>query len=102
MLVLKGIGGAQGVRVVKGGRVYTHVRSGDSRDVLRGGMRGCNGGSMGKLYLSFRSCHHVVIFGINEFDKVVDYIVQANCRPFWIFEVLIEGMIESRNIFSES
>ena len=53
--MLKGIGGAQGVRVVKGGRVYTPVRSGDSWDVLRGGMRGYDGGSMGKLSLSFRS-----------------------------------------------
>ena len=33
-------------------------------------------------------------------DPVGDF--GAPLRPFWIFKVLTEGMIESKNLFSES
>ena len=39
--------------------------------------------------------------GINTFPDPVSHF-GAPWRPFWIFEVLIEGMIESKNLISES
>ena len=39
--------------------------------------------------------------GLDPFPEPVGHF-GAPWRPFWIFEVLIEGMMESKNLFSES
>ena len=39
--------------------------------------------------------------GVHPFPDPIGHL-GAPWRPFWIFEVLIEGMIESKNLFSES
>ena len=39
--------------------------------------------------------------GVNHFPDPFGHF-EAPWWPFWIFEVLIEGMIESKNLFSES
>ena len=39
--------------------------------------------------------------GVDHLQDLVGHF-GAPWRPFWIFEVLIEGMIESKNLFSES
>ena len=39
--------------------------------------------------------------GLDAFPDFVGHF-GAPWRPFWIFEVLIEGMIESKNLFGKS
>ena len=50
-----------------------------------------------------RYFHHsflVFFFSVVYLDPVGHF--EAPWWPFWIFEVLIEGMIESKNLFSKS
>ena len=39
--------------------------------------------------------------GVDHFPDPVGHF-EAPWQPFWIFEVLIEGMMKSKNLFSES